>query len=206
MSGEDAGLMAVRPEHSFSIESDSEDRKTPPCNPLCFPVFLVVILYGQLLHGLCAVLLLVGIRVSPHVSGDHTLSVLNASFATAARSQPVIDDTQGPVMFLCNHRSWGDFLLDSALLGAPSFVSRCWAAVKELEFRHYSSEIIFVLYTIYILIMSIYCRSQKVGVGLSSNPKAQRRRRKSAINRSRQKIQLFAVCCNYEYYGPKYRP
>ncbi|CAE7227121.1 unnamed protein product, partial [Symbiodinium pilosum] len=114
---------------SFSIESESDEPQRPPCNPLCFPVFLVVILWGQLLHGVCAVLLLVGVRVAPHVSADICLRLLSASFATTATSHPVVDDTNGPVVFLCNHRSWGDFLLDSALLGAPSFVSRWLVAL-----------------------------------------------------------------------------
>lgn len=123
-------LMAA-PENSFSIEDDSRSTTTtkPPCNPLCVPVFLVVVLYGQLLHGLCALLLLLGIRVSPSVTGDHTLRMMATTFATTAGSHPVIDDTKGPAVFLRNHRSWGDFVLDSALLGAPSFVSRWLVAL-----------------------------------------------------------------------------
>ena len=89
-------LMAA-PENSFSIAGESPNTTTakPPCNPLCVPVFLAVVLYGQLLHGLCALLLLLGIRVSPRVTGDHTLRLMATTFATTAGSHPVIDDTQG---------------------------------------------------------------------------------------------------------------
>ena len=120
----------VAPGNALSIEEKPSDaRQRPPCNLLRVPLFLVTILYGQLMHGLCTLLLLLGIRVCPHTGGDHVLGLLGARFATAANSHAVIDDTQSPVVFLCNHRSWGDFLLDAALLGSPSFVSRWLVAL-----------------------------------------------------------------------------
>lgn len=40
-----------------------------------------------------------------------------------------MDDTKQPVVFLCNHRSWGDFWVDVAILGGPSTVSRWMVAL-----------------------------------------------------------------------------
>lgn len=113
---------------SFSVE-DATRKGPPQCRPICVPFFLATVLYVQLLHGLATLLLLLGIQVPPDKTGVHLLGLVGASFATTARSHPVMDDTSGPVMFLSNHRSWGDFVVDCTLLGSPSFISRTLVAL-----------------------------------------------------------------------------
>lgn len=31
---------------------------------------------------------------------------------------------KGPIIYFCNHRSWADFFLDSALVGGASYLAR----------------------------------------------------------------------------------
>jgi len=113
---------------SFSVE-DATRKGPPQCRPICVPFFLVTVLYVQLLHGLATLLLLLGIQVPPDKTGVHLLGLVGTSFATTSRSHPVMDDTSAPVMFLSNHRSWGDFVVDCTLLGSPSFISRTLVAL-----------------------------------------------------------------------------
>lgn len=35
---------------------------------------------------------------------------------------------KGPILYFCNHRSWADFFLDSALVGGASYLSRLLVA------------------------------------------------------------------------------
>lgn len=112
---------------SFSVESPPH--KPPQCRPICVPVFLVMVLYTQVLHGLCVLLLLIGIQVPHDYTGTHLFRLVGARFATTAASHPVMDDSMRPVMFLSNHRSWGDFVVDCTLLGSPSFISRALVAL-----------------------------------------------------------------------------
>lgn len=51
--------------------------------------------------------------------------LLSVNLHTADVSKPVIS---GPVIYFCNHRSWADFFLDSALLGGCSYLARYMVA------------------------------------------------------------------------------
>eukprot|EP00927_Polykrikos_kofoidii_P075747 TRINITY_DN7219_c0_g1_i1.p1 TRINITY_DN7219_c0_g1~~TRINITY_DN7219_c0_g1_i1.p1 ORF type:complete len:338 (+),score=47.05 TRINITY_DN7219_c0_g1_i1:81-1016(+) len=86
--------------------------------------FLAFILYVQATSTLCLILLLLGVSVSQGTLTANFLGILGTKFATTQKSHRLLDDTGGPVAFLPNHRSWGDFWTDCALLGGPSFVSR----------------------------------------------------------------------------------
>lgn len=88
------------------------------------PIFLLYLGYMQAMSLLYLVLQFLGSGVTHAGSAGHLLSLLGTVYATTRRSRPVLDDTKRPVVFLCNHRSWGDFLIDAALLGGASFVAR----------------------------------------------------------------------------------
>ncbi|CAE8609624.1 unnamed protein product [Polarella glacialis] len=102
----------------------------PGFRPLRVPLFLCFLLYIQATSAICLVLLILGISVSPGLVTAHYLFLLQTSFSHTPTSRPVIDDTSQPVIFLANHRSWGDFWVDAALLGGPSFISRMLVAVS----------------------------------------------------------------------------
>eukprot|EP00930_Biecheleria_cincta_P024983 TRINITY_DN17834_c0_g1_i1.p1 TRINITY_DN17834_c0_g1~~TRINITY_DN17834_c0_g1_i1.p1 ORF type:complete len:351 (-),score=39.19 TRINITY_DN17834_c0_g1_i1:145-1197(-) len=86
---------------------------------------------GTCLAGLFALLL--GYVVPRGSLAAHYLWLLQTQFSHTPRSCHVLDDTLGPVIFLANHRSWGDFWVDAALLGAPSFVAR-WLVAAAVPF------------------------------------------------------------------------
>lgn len=52
--------------------------------------------------------------------------LLRPIFKISPNSQPV---NSGYTMFICNHRSWSDFTIDSALLGGPAYLSRMMVIV-----------------------------------------------------------------------------
>eukprot|EP00434_Breviolum_minutum_P014947 symbB.v1.2.013178.t1/scaffold926.1/size151523/5 len=81
-------------------------------------------------QGFCLVsfiLQLLGIQVSHGWVAKCLLQLLGTRFGTANGSRQVLD-TGSPVVYLSNHRSWGDFWTDAALLGGPSFISRALVA------------------------------------------------------------------------------
>mmetsp|Transcript_140080 Transcript_140080/g.446983 ORF Transcript_140080/g.446983 Transcript_140080/m.446983 type:complete len:333 (-) Transcript_140080:71-1069(-) len=88
------------------------------------PAFLLHWAYSQAESVVWLVALLIGCSSRHGVFGQHLCSLLKTRFAHAACSRPVLDDTKGAVVYLCNHRSWGDFWIDEAILGGTSFVSR----------------------------------------------------------------------------------
>lgn len=92
-------------------------------NRLMFFMFLT---YVQAASLVALVLVLCGFDVSHASVAGHFLRLLGTKFASAQLSRRLLDDSTRPVMFLCNHRSWGDFFVDSALLGGTSFMAR-WA-------------------------------------------------------------------------------
>lgn len=93
------------------------------------PFFVLYMLYVQATCVVALVLLLLGFELSPATLCEHYLTVLRTQYGHSPGSQKVLDDTKGPVLFLSNHRSWGDFWVDCALLGGTSFVSRWLVAV-----------------------------------------------------------------------------
>lgn len=97
--------------------------------PLGFPVFLIYFAYIQAISALAFVLLLLGVQCPSGTVCGHFVAVLGTRFAHTSTSQLVLDDTKAPVIFLSNHRSWGDFWADCALLGGPSFVARWLVAL-----------------------------------------------------------------------------
>lgn len=87
-------------------------------------MFLSFLFYIQATCAVAFALVLLGVNMTHGALCAHYLRILGTTFATAPTSKPVLDDTQHPVIFLCNHRSWGDFWVDSALLGGTAFVAR----------------------------------------------------------------------------------
>lgn len=79
----------------------------------CFASFIALLLGFRVDHGFVAAMM---------------LRLLRTRFATFAGSCQVLD-TGNPIVYLSNHRSWGDFWTDCALLGGPSFISRALVAV-----------------------------------------------------------------------------
>eukprot|EP00435_Cladocopium_sp_Y103_P025393 s3572_g6.t1 len=80
------------------------------------------------------ILQLLGVQVSHGWVAAGLLKLLGTRFGTAINSSEVLD-TASPVVYLSNHRSWGDFWTDAALLGGswasfsgPSFISRALVA------------------------------------------------------------------------------
>jgi len=65
-----------------------------------------------------------GASVTHGAIAAHCLNVLRTRFTHSRNSSPILDDTSRPVVFLSNHRSWGDFIVDSAILNGASFVAR----------------------------------------------------------------------------------
>eukprot|EP00931_Biecheleriopsis_adriatica_P040404 TRINITY_DN23160_c1_g1_i1.p1 TRINITY_DN23160_c1_g1~~TRINITY_DN23160_c1_g1_i1.p1 ORF type:complete len:322 (-),score=33.13 TRINITY_DN23160_c1_g1_i1:222-1187(-) len=88
------------------------------------PLFFTLLGYiqGSCLAGLLALIL--GCVVPTSRLAASYLWLLGTKFAHTHRSCRVLDDTLAPVIFLPNHRSWGDFWVDAALLGGPSFLAR----------------------------------------------------------------------------------
>jgi len=91
---------------------------------LSTPYFFLFLLYVQAVSLASLVLLLMGVDVPHGQICEHLLRILGTRFLTSPRSSAIVDDTRQPVIFLCNHRSWGDFWVDTALLGGTSFVAR----------------------------------------------------------------------------------
>lgn len=73
------------------------------------------------------ILQLLGVQVSHGWVAAWLLKILGTRFGTAINSSEVLD-AASPVVYLSNHRSWGDFWTDAALLGGPSFISRALVA------------------------------------------------------------------------------
>ncbi|CAK8993255.1 unnamed protein product [Durusdinium trenchii] len=87
-------------------------------------------LYLGIVQGSCflAILLqLLGFNVSHGWVAARMLQILQVKFGTALAAQQVMDNGR-PVVYLSNHRSWGDFWTDAALLAGPSFISRAMVA------------------------------------------------------------------------------
>lgn len=92
------------------------------------PLFVLYLLYVQGSSLVAVALLLMGFQVSHASLCEHFLRILGTQFGHSPGLRALLDDTTRPVLFLCNHRSWGDFWVDAALLGGTSFVSR-WAVL-----------------------------------------------------------------------------
>lgn len=93
------------------------------------PAFVLFLFYVQVASAAALISTILGFDVSNATMCQHFLRILRTRFAHSSSSQPVLDDTTRPVIFLSNHRSWGDFWVDCALLGGPSFVSRWLVAL-----------------------------------------------------------------------------
>eukprot|EP00927_Polykrikos_kofoidii_P075749 TRINITY_DN7219_c1_g1_i1.p1 TRINITY_DN7219_c1_g1~~TRINITY_DN7219_c1_g1_i1.p1 ORF type:complete len:355 (+),score=34.43 TRINITY_DN7219_c1_g1_i1:93-1067(+) len=94
-----------------------------------YVLFFSFLIYVQVTCFVCSILILLGYSVSQGSSTAHYLSILRTKFATTQKSQKIMDDSKRPVVYLPNHRSWGDFWTDCALLGGTSFVARRLVAV-----------------------------------------------------------------------------
>mmetsp|Transcript_70763 Transcript_70763/g.166020 ORF Transcript_70763/g.166020 Transcript_70763/m.166020 type:complete len:320 (+) Transcript_70763:60-1019(+) len=71
--------------------------------------------------------MLLGFRLGHGWVAAKLIGLLSTRFATFAGSCQVLD-TGNPIVYLSNHRSWGDFWVDAALLGGPSFIARTLVA------------------------------------------------------------------------------
>lgn len=96
---------------------------------VCIPVFIAFLLYVQFTCVVGILLDIIGISISQAALCAHYLRVLGTRFAHTPNSATLIDDSARPVIFLSNHRSWGDFWVDGVLFGAPSFVARRLVAI-----------------------------------------------------------------------------
>eukprot|EP00439_Symbiodinium_sp_Y106_P070331 s2061_g12.t1 len=76
----------------------------------CFASFIALLLGFRVDHGFVAAMM---------------LRLLRTRFATFAGSCQVLD-TGNPIVYLSNHRSWGDFWTDCALLGGLPGSSALW--------------------------------------------------------------------------------
>lgn len=91
--------------------------------------FLVFLFYIQLVSVVGFVSLIFGLGLGPGLVCEHFLWLTGTRYAHTPNSQLLVDDTVQPVIFLANHRSWGDFWVDNALIGGPSFMARALVAV-----------------------------------------------------------------------------
>mmetsp|Transcript_52436 Transcript_52436/g.111739 ORF Transcript_52436/g.111739 Transcript_52436/m.111739 type:complete len:342 (+) Transcript_52436:190-1215(+) len=95
------------------------------------PAFFSFLAYLQTISAAGIVAMIFGWKLSHATVAQHLLGLLRTRFAHSAKSKTIMDDTHHPVVFLCNHRSWGDFWIDAAILGGTSFVSR-WAVAPAI--------------------------------------------------------------------------
>lgn len=89
--------------------------------------FFAYLLTAQASCFVSFILQLLGVQVSHGWVAAWLLKILGTRFGTAINSSKVLD-AASPVVYLSNHRSWGDFWTDAALLGGPSFISRALVA------------------------------------------------------------------------------
>lgn len=93
------------------------------------PLFCAWLFYVQSMTFVCMILDYCGLGVTHALLSEHLMSLLKVKFRTATNSQPVMNDTVQPVVFLSNHRSFADFIVDSALLGGTCFLARRMVAL-----------------------------------------------------------------------------
>jgi len=91
---------------------------------LSAPLFLSYLAYVQAACAANLAVMPLGLAVTHGLVAQHVLSVVRTRWSTSKKSQLVLDDTKQPVVFLCNHRSWGDFIIDAALFYGASFIAR----------------------------------------------------------------------------------
>lgn len=85
------------------------------------PLFVALYFYVQFM--LCplhtAIALLTG-KVNPYRVTKSICDVMDVTFLHTKASQPLAKNA----MYLCNHRSWGDFFIDQALCNGGAYLSR----------------------------------------------------------------------------------
>lgn len=112
------------------LKSDANEPKKASFTKIGYVVpFLAFICYIQATCFASSLSSMVGFRINPSFWCEHFLSILRTRYFHTKKSRKVADDKNGPVIFLCNHRSWGDFWAEHATLGGPSFLSRWMVAV-----------------------------------------------------------------------------
>jgi 1-acyl-sn-glycerol-3-phosphate acyltransferase len=106
-------------------DSGAEKKKVKKCFSFGSAAFFVVwFAYVQSATFVSMILDLMGFEVTHGLLSEHLMRLLRVKFRTTTKSKTVMDDTTQPVVFLSNHRSFADFIVDSAFLGSTCFVAR----------------------------------------------------------------------------------